>query len=302
MNTIKLAPLLLVFAEVAKQRSFSSAAKKLSMSKSAISQQIKRLENELGVQLLTRNTRGVVLTPMGETLLTRSELLNEQLASAMSDIKEEKDEPTGQFRISVPPFFERDIVVPALRQLCLEFRLIEPELVVTERWQDLIEHQLDVAIFGGPLRDSNYKAQSISRVSEFFCATPNYLQRNGTPKTLEELAEHHYIASSWQNGKISLINNQTHASTTIVLPHSAKTNNLPMLVDMTLADMGIALIPEFISHREVSKGNLIRLLPNYQGHPWHFYFIHQYQDNKPKYVERFYQLVKHYFMMINSHY
>ncbi len=302
MNTVKLAPLLLVFAEVAKQRSFTSAAKKLSMSKSAISQQITRLENELGVQLLTRNTRGVVLTKLGETLLARSELLSEQLANAMSDIKEEQDEPSGLFKISVPPFFERDIIVPAIRQLCLEYRLIEPELVVTERWQDLIEHQLDVAIFGGPLRDSNYKAQSIGRVSEFFCATPNYLQRNGKPETLEDLVQHHYIASPWQNGKLSLVNKQIRSSKALVLQHSAKTNNLAMLLNMTLSDMGIALIPEFISHREISKGNLVRLFPSYQGRPWHFYFLHKYQGNKPIYVERFYQLVKHYFMVVNRRY
>ena len=78
MNNIKLAPLLLIFSEVAKKQSFTAAAKQLGISKSAVSQQIKRLEEAVGQQLLARNTRGMKLTPIGERLLTRSELLSDQ--------------------------------------------------------------------------------------------------------------------------------------------------------------------------------------------------------------------------------
>lgn len=300
MNIVKLAPLLLIFAEVAKQRSFTSAAKKLSLSKSAVSQQIKRLESELNMQLLARNTRGVVLTQLGETLLVRSELLSEQLANAVSDIQKVKAQPSGQFRVSVPPFFERNIIVPAIRQLCLEFPLIEPELIISGQWQDLIEHQLDVAIFGGRLKDSNYKAQSIGQVSDIFCATANYLQRHGTPETLAALQHHKYIASRWQKGQHRLIDKQQKAEQVLLLEHYAQTNNLPTLMEMTLADMGVALLPEFVSRQAISRGNLVHLLPNYHGRPWRFYFLHRYQSNKPDYVERFYQLVKHYFVRVNT--
>lgn len=300
MNTVKLAPLLLIFAEVAKQRSFTGAAKKLALSKSAISQQIQRLESELGMQLLARNTRGIALTQFGETLLARCELLSEQLANVVNDIQQVKAQPSGIFKISVPPFFERNIIVPAIRQLSLEFPLIEPELVITGKWQDLIEHQLDAAIFGGTLKDSNYKAQSIGKVSDLFCATANYLQRHGTPVTLMDLQQHKYIASSWQKGQLTLIDRQKEVESTLTLQHFAQTNNLPTLVEMTLADMGIALIPEFISKQEIRRGHLVHLLPNYHGRPWHFYFLHRYQGNKPAYVERFYQLVKHFFMLVSS--
>ncbi|WP_040663131.1 LysR family transcriptional regulator [Neptuniibacter caesariensis] len=300
MNTVKLAPLLLIFAEVARQGSFTGASKKLGLSKSAISQQIKRLEAELDLQLLARNTRGVVLTQVGETLLARSELLSEQLANAVNDIQKVKDQPSGTFRISLPPFFERNIIVPALHQLCLEYPLIKPELVVTGRWQDLIEHQLDAAIFGGTLKDSNYKAQSIGKVRDLFCATANYLQRNSTPESLDDLTEHKYLASHWQNHKLTLIDQRNSTDLLFSLEHYALTNNLTTLVEMTLSDMGIALLPEFVCQQEINRGDLVHLLPDYHGRPWHFYFLHRYQSNKPAYVERFYQLVKHYFSVVNG--
>lgn len=161
------------------------------------------------------------------------------------------------------------------------------------------EHQLDVAIFGGTLKDSSYKAQSIGRVSDLFCATANYLQRHGTPQTLEELQSHKYIASGWHKDQIILKNKQKSSQQTLALPHFAQTNNLSALVEMTLSDMGIALIPEFISKPAIGRGELVHFLPNYQGRPWHFYFLHRYQKNKPVYIERFYQLVKHYFSVAN---
>ena len=109
MNAIKIAPLMLIFAEVARLGSFTLAGKKLNLSKSAVSQQIKRLEEALDTQLLSRNSRGLSLTIAGERLLERSALLNEQLTIALNDIKSEQTQPSGVFRVSIPPFFERSI-------------------------------------------------------------------------------------------------------------------------------------------------------------------------------------------------
>lgn len=95
MNTVKLAPLLLIFVEVAKRRSFSAAAKQLGLSKSAVSQQIKRLEDATGQQLLVRNTRGVVITAVGEALLVRSERLSEQMSLALTELESVKEQPRG---------------------------------------------------------------------------------------------------------------------------------------------------------------------------------------------------------------
>lgn len=295
MNTIKLAPLLLIFVEVAKMRSFTQAAKKLGMSKSAISQQIKRLETATDQQLLVRNTRGVVLTSVGEKLLAKSELLSEQLSMTLTELDSEKEQPSGSFRVSVPPFFEKNIVVPAMAQLCTEFPLISPEILVNGRWQDLIEHNLDAAIFGGNLKDSNYRALSIGKVSEHFCASPRYLKQFGIPNQLKDLDKHRFIATPWQQDKLQLLDVKTEESISYQATHYAKTNTPNTALEMVLNDMGIAILPEFLLQPHLLEQELELLLPETRGRAWHFYFLHQFMAEKPAHVTRFYQLVVHYF-------
>mgnify|MGYP005988873205 CR=1 FL=1 len=295
MNPIKLAPLLLIFVEVAKKRSFTQAAKKLGLSKSAISQQIKRLEAETEQQLLVRNTRGVVLTAVGEKLLARSELLSEQFNLTLTELDSEKEQPSGSFRVCVPPFFENKIVVPAMAQLCTEFPLIQPEVLVNGRWQDLIEHNLDAAIFGGDLKDSNYRALSIGKVSERFCASPRYLKQYGIPKQLTDLTKHRFIATPWQQNKLQLVDIKQDEAFSFEVTQFAKANTPNTALEMVLNDMGIAILPEFLVQPHLLNQALETLLPDTRGRSWHFYFLHQFTAEKPAHVTRFYQLISHYF-------
>lgn len=295
MNSVKLAPLLLIFVEVAKKRSFTAAAKQLGMSKSAISQQIKRLEASIGHQLLIRNTRGVVLTSAGDTLLTRSELLSEQLSMALMELDNEKEQPSGNFKVSVPPFLERGIVVPLLKQLCLEFPKLTPEVVVTEKWQDLIEHNLDAAIFGGDIKNCDYRALSVGKVSEVFCASPLYVKQYGAVESIEQLSDHRFIATAWHREKLQLFDNEQMNERLVSVVHCAKVNTLNSALEAVLSDMGVALLPEFLAQTHLNSERLVRVLPDIRGREWHFYFLHQYKGEKPIYVARFYQLYCHYF-------
>lgn len=300
MNTVKLAPLLLIFVEVAHKRSFTLAAKKLGISKSAISQQITKLESEIGQQLLIRNTRGVILTAVGETLLARSELFSEQINLTVAELDSVKSQPSGLFKVSVPPFFEKDIVVPALKQLCIEFPKLNPQLLVTGRWQDLIENKLDAAIFGGNIKDCDYRALSIGKVSEIFCASPRYIKQYGNINNIQKLLEHKFIATEWQHDTLHLFDNNHANEALIDVKHFAKTNTPTTALEMVLNDMGVALLPEFLVHSLLAEEQIKRVIPSVRGKAWHFYYLHQYKGEKPLHVTRFYQLFKHYFTKVNS--
>ena len=301
MNNIKLLPSLLIFAEVAKKQSFTLAAKQFGMSKSAISQQLKRLEQEIGQQLLSRHTRGMSLTSAGEKLLLRCELLRDQVDLAFNELNHSKATPSGTFALTIPHACERDIVIPALNQLCKEFPQIEPEILVTDEAKDLIHDNLDVAIYGGELKDSNYRALPVGTVSEIFCATPAYVQKHGQLTKIDDLLRHHVIATSWQNGPLAIYKNNALTEKKFVnLNYFAKTNTLPSALEMVLHDMGIALLPEFVIQSAFSSGRLVRVLPEYQGWQWPFYMVHRFHGEKPIHITRFHQLVKHFFSKANT--
>jgi len=296
MNNIKQLSSLLIFAEVAKKQSFTLAAKQLGISKSAISQQIKRLEQNVGQQLLSRHTRGMSLTSVGKKLLSRCELLRDQVDLAFEELNCNKETPSGTFSLTIPHAFEKEIVIPALNQLCTEFPQIEPQILVTDEVKDLIQNNLDVAIYGGELKDSNYRALPIGTVSEIFCAAPIYVQKYGQLTNTVDLSKHRIIATSWQKNALTIYRNNTPTEKIFVdLNYFAKTNTLPSALEMTLHSMGVALLPVFVIQSEVSCGRLVRVLPEYQGWQWPFYMVHRFHGEKPIHITRFYQLVKHFF-------
>ncbi|EPJ46994.1 MAG: LysR family transcriptional regulator [Osedax symbiont Rs2] len=273
----------------------------MGMSKSAISQQLKRLEEDIGQQLLSRHTRGMSLTAAGEKLLGRCELLRDQVELAIEELDSSREAPSGIFALTIPHSCEKDVVVPALSQLCKEFPLIQPQIHVTDNALDLIQNKLDVAIYGGELKDSNYRALPVGSAREIFCATPTYVQKHGLPSQLQQLQEHQLIATSWQKSPLALYSNHDlTVKITLEVKFFANTNTLPSALEMALHDMGIVLLPEFTIQSALASGQLVRVLPEYQGWQWPFYLVHRFQREKPIHITRFYQLVKHFFAKANA--
>jgi len=300
MNNIKMLPALLAFAEVAKQQSFTRAAEQLGMSKSAVSQQVKRLEEQVGQQLLSRHTRGMSLTATGKALLARCELLQDQVNLAFEAIDSSKATPSGPFAITLPHACEHDIVMPALKQLCAEFPQLEPKLLVSDEPQDLIANKLDVALFAGDLPDSHYRALPIGTAREMLCASPGYLQKNGPVKSIDDLQRLRWVAAPWQKDSLTLFAPKGDSQTgdeKIELPvtFAAHSNTLPSALALVRFDMGAALLPEFVLQEGLATGELQQLLPSHSGRQWPFYMVHRFQGDKPLHVTRFHQLLSHYF-------
>ena len=293
MNNIKLLPNLLVFAEVAQSGSFTAAAARLKISKSAASQQVSRLEKQIGVQLLTRNTRGLALTSVGKNLLQRSELLKDQVELALQELVHADESPSGTFSVTLPHMMMRDIVAPALRQLCIEFPLIQPRLLVTDKPLDLIAENLDVAIYLGTPPDSNYRALPLPSVSEIFCATPTYVRQSGEPTTLADLANHSWISTAWQLPEIEIFSTApSKAPTRLRLKPFATCNGLYPALELTTADMGYVLLPETVARPLLENGKLLHILKHHHGPVWPAHFVHPFQGRRPPHVTRFYQLVE----------
>ncbi len=294
MNKVKLLPSLLIFAEVAKQASFTQAAVKLKMSKSAISQQISRLEDSLGHQLMTRNTRGLALTEMGKKLLKRCELLQDQVDLALVELSNAEQEVKGSFSVTFPHAIQTDIAIPAITQLCQEYPGLEPRIIVSDEKMDLVKDKLDVAIYAGELKDSNYRALPIGTMTEIWCASANYIQQNGAPQNTEELSEQRWIATHWQKNTQKLVDG-SGIETIVNLSSFSQVNTLPCAIALAKQDLGIVLLPDISASPSLLDKSLVRVLPDQHGARWPFYFMHAFQAEKPQYVTRFYQLISHYF-------
>ncbi|MDJ0759419.1 MAG: LysR family transcriptional regulator [Woeseiaceae bacterium] len=296
MNSIKMLPSLLIFAKVANTGSFTQAARLLGMSKSAVSQQVSRLEDRLGSQLLRRNTRGLSVTSLGNRLLQRCELLQDQVDLAMVEMSNAEKTPAGTLSVTFPHSLEHDVAVPAVRQLCQEYPGLEPRLVVTDEKLDLVRNKLDVAIFGGKPDDSSYRALPIGTMTEIWCASSEYLQRFGEPETLGDLQQHQWIGTPWQKNPLSVYQvSGNSAPERIKMKSYARANTLPCSIELAKQHMGLILIPDIVGQPLIHENSLVRILKRLRGPEWPFYFIHPFQAEKPVYITRFHQLVAHYF-------
>jgi DNA-binding transcriptional LysR family regulator len=300
MDNLKQLSRLMVFAEVVKQASFTGAARQLGISKSAVSQQIKALEADMDIRVLNRTTRGVSTTALGEKLLSRCHVLKDQVDLVLKDIANAEDNPKGRFAITLPHSLECNVVMPAIEQLCLEYPGIEPELIVSDSSLDLVESNLDVAIHAGELPDSSYRALPIGTLTEIFCATPLYLNKNIIPVKLTDLAKLKWIATGWQKQKMPVYDVSTNEKSIIELNQFSKVNNFPSALSMALRHLGIVLLPENVAKPLIKSGELVHIVTDFRGPLWPLYTVHAYQRDKPIHLTRFHQLVCNYFNNLMS--
>ncbi|MGI1677601.1 MAG: LysR family transcriptional regulator [Cellvibrionaceae bacterium] len=291
MNNTKQLSRLMTFTVVAQKKSFTEAAKHLQISKSAVSQQVTLLESELGVRLLNRTTRELSLTAIGTKLLERCTVLQDQLSLVFSDLADAGVSPRGRFAITYPHSLESTIILPAIEQLCKEFPDLEPVLIADDDTLDLVENQIDVAIHVGELPDSSYRALPIGSLTELFCATPFYLNKNGDISSIEELSQHRWISTSWQKANTKIACKKNEKKETVTLNEFAKTNTLPAAIGMTLQNLGIALVPDILARPLFKTGDLVQIAKHLIGPEWPVYTVHAYQKEKPIHLTRFHQLI-----------
>lgn len=300
MHNSKLLTGLIIFAQVAQARSFTRAAEHLGMSKSAVSQSVRRLEKEIGTQLLLRNTRSVTLTIAGERLVEKTQFLQDEVDQALAEAASAQDDPSGLFSLTYPPMLEEQVIMPALRQLSREFRKLHFRTVATETPLDLLRDKLDVAIFAGELADSSYRALPLGVVSDGFYASSQMFSGRDFPEQPEDLLTREWVVPTWQEmpTRYHIRNSAkkvlSHASALRIQPYMTCTT-MASLVEAVREGLGVALIPDLAALPFVQNGTLVRVAPRYRGRSWSFSFVHPYLGDKPKHMTRFYELTRHFF-------
>lgn len=184
-----------VFAETVAAGSMSAAARRLGMSPSAVSQSIRALEQQVGVTLFHRSTRKLVLTEAGERCYPHCRLLVDAARAAADSLQQARDAPSGELRVAAPVGFAVHIA-PALAPLLAQSPQLLLRLLVDDAMIDLIEARIDIAIRVGHLADSSWIARRLCDFEMILCAAPAYLERHGFPGSPDDLAAHHWLAAT----------------------------------------------------------------------------------------------------------
>ncbi|MDN0082554.1 LysR family transcriptional regulator [Crenobacter sp. SG2305] len=254
------------FLLVVETGSFTAAALRLDLSKSAISKRINDLEQALGTQLLHRSTRGVVVTDRGQLFYLKARELVLQLDDAATSTIEEEGNLCGQVRIAAPMTFGRKYLGPMLFELMQQHPNLDLIIDLDDRMVDVDGGGYDLAIrITQPLKDMSLIARRLAVSRRIVCCSPDYAMRHGLPKSLDELAAHRcigyaYVHSGqlWQFEPVG----QDSRIRTAVVKSTLVFNNGEVMCDAAIAGLGICLLPLFIAAEALRDGRLIEALPD----------------------------------------
>ncbi|MEZ5457884.1 MAG: LysR substrate-binding domain-containing protein [Steroidobacteraceae bacterium] len=219
------------FIRVAELRSFTAAADALGLSRAAVSEQVAELERQLGARLLNRTTRKVALTPDGAEFFERCLRVLGELDAAEQTLRGTHERPRGRLRVDVPIAFGRQLLLPALPQFAARYPDLALEIQLNDHVVDLVDEQIDCAIRLGPVRDPDLVARPICKTRWFTCAAPEYLDRAGRPRSIEELRRHRLIG---------FLNGRRPVRWTFMVGRQRQQVSLPCAVAFNMADANLA--------------------------------------------------------------
>jgi len=252
-----------IFVRVVEASSFTAAARTLGLRKSSVSRSVAKLEEDLGVRLLHRTTRRLSLTDAGRAYFDRVREALSGVDEATVSVKEMGHEPQGTVRLIAVPDFATKILADIIARFVRRYPKIHVELVLTSRSIDLVQEGIDIAIRAGKLVDSSLVVRKILSTDLQLLASPAYLRRRGTPKSLRDLAAHDCILYRPEAGKNTWRLTGPNGDESVDVTGSVGADDMAFLERAALLGVGIALVPGFGVAPEIERGDLVRVLPDY---------------------------------------
>jgi DNA-binding transcriptional LysR family regulator len=247
------------FAAVADARSFTQGARRLGVSSAQVSKLVAKLENRLGARLLNRTTRDVSLTDTGRAYLERARVLLEDFDALETSVRDETG-PKGLLRISAPMSFGASQLTPALLDFASAYPEVSLDVSSTDRMINLVEEGFDVAVRIGQLSDSSLIARKLAAVRMVTCASPDYLQAAGAPRTPQDLAGHEAIIDT--NAADPLVwrfSNDNHRHD-VRVHGRLRFAGADACVAAARRSLGVTRSPAFAAAEDLRAGRLVPLL------------------------------------------
>jgi len=251
-----------LFLAIVAAGSIAAAARGGTLSSASLSKRLAGLERRLGVRLLHRTTRRMVLTPAGESLYRDLLAISAALREAEARITGAQDLPTGPLRITAPTSFGRLHLAPALAQFLALHPGVALELDLSDDFVDLLTSRYDVALRITARVEGALVAHRLAANRRVLCAAPAYLARRGAPARLGDLARHDLLAAE---GQMPWPLDGPDGPTSYAGVSAVRTNSSEVVREMALGGRGIALRSLWDSAPALASGALVRVLPDWEG-------------------------------------
>lgn len=280
-----------VFVKVVQASSFSEAARQLGLPTSTVSTRVARLEARLGVTLLQRTTRRLHLTEAGRAYFEHAALGLGYMQEAEAAVSAAQSIPQGKLKVTAPADLGDNLLAGLMQRVQSEHPALELEMLLTDRYIDLIADGVDAAIRTGELRDSSLIAKSLGTIRWAFFASRSYLKQAPALKKPQDLHAHHCVQFTPMGRDAWELSNQRN-TLTIPLSGSTMANSIGVVRSMISNGQGVALLPTFICKPGLATGDLVRVLPDWQGRADSVHLVYPRQRFMPPKLRAFIDLAQ----------
>ena len=245
------------FATVVDQGGFTDAAKKMGISKSAVSKHVSSLETRLGARLLNRTTRRVSPTEIGLAYYDRARRVLNDAGEADALVTAMQSAPSGLLRVSVATDFGVNHLSPSLGGFLHEFPDITVNMVLNNRYVELISEGFDLAVRIGELEDSSLRARKLADTHKMMIASPKYFEEYGRPEKIDDLNEHKLLHYSNQaSGNVWKLTAPSGEKRQVRSAGWLTVNDGQSLLNAAINGLGIAFLPSFLYSDALRDGLL----------------------------------------------
>lgn len=287
-----------VFASVVRHGSFSGAAKELGITTSAVSQQIRSLENDMGVVLLHRSTRKLSLTEAGSSFYESAKDVVAAAEQGRIRVNQLRDELAGNLRIATTPELGVNHILPALSTWMSAHDDLNIHFEADNQYIDMIEERIDIAVRMAPsANDNSLSMFPLTEVRQMLVASPHYLRQHEKVNEPKDLSKLQMIGVSLLKDpyQFDFNNIETGKKTRVRMPSRIQTNNIFLATTLAKEGHGVVRIMSLDIQKELASGELVEVLPGYQLPSYMLYAVTPRREQQPAKVTRCLEVLTKYF-------
>lgn len=282
-----------IFTAVIEHGSFISASTKLNIPTSTVSRRVSKLEADLGIQLLERTSRKIRLTEKGKIFFDQCASHINSLKENATELMASREGIQGKLKVTAPTFLGSEVLGDWFVDFVKNNPSIELELVLSNRYEDILDEEIDLAIRVGPLEDSKFIAQYLFTSSFIVCASPRYVEESKKINSPHDICQHQIISISHQKNEWEFRHLKTSAIIQVKAQGRLCSNDIHLTRRAVANGFGLAFLPELSAISMIQSGELVTLLDEYELLPKRdIYVVYPSKKFISKKVQRLLNLIK----------